>query len=54
MNADVRCGVGILYLKGTGPKPLLDIMFASTGVPSAAQAPVSTRGLHLEGHDGWQ
>ncbi len=44
MNADVRRGVGVLYLKGTGPKPPvgkppLDIMFASTAVPSAARAP---------------
>ena len=41
MNADVRHGIGILYLKGAertrptpkGEKTLLDIMFASTGAP---------------------
>ncbi len=38
MNADVRHGIGILYLKGSGGavqsgKPPLDIMFASTGAP---------------------
>lgn len=38
MNADVRHGIGILYLKGSGRlrqsgKPPLDIMFASTGAP---------------------
>ena len=38
MNADVRDGIGVLYLKGTGAKPPvgkppLDIMFASTGTP---------------------
>ncbi len=38
MNADVKCGIGILYLKGSGrtrpgKKPPLDIMFAATGAP---------------------
>jgi len=38
MNADVRHGIGILYLKGSGRtrpgvKPPLDIMFATTGTP---------------------
>jgi hypothetical protein len=38
MNADVRHGAGIVYLKGShrtrpGDKPPLDIMFASTGAP---------------------
>ena len=38
MNADVRHGAGIVYLKEShrtrpGDKPLLDIMFASTGAP---------------------
>ena len=38
MNADVRHGIGILYLKGSGRtrpgnKPPLDIMFATTGRP---------------------
>lgn len=38
MNADVRHGIGILYLKGSGrtrpgKKPPLDIMFATTGTP---------------------
>ena len=38
MNEDLRHGIGILYLKGSGrtrpgEKPLLDIMFASTGAP---------------------
>ena len=40
MNADVRFGIGILYLKGSGRsgqsgKPPLDIIFASTGAPKA-------------------
>ena len=38
MNADLRHGIGVLYLKGSGrtrpgKKPRLDIMFASTGAP---------------------
>jgi hypothetical protein len=38
MNEDVREGIGILYLKGSGrgskaKKPPLDIMFGSTGPP---------------------
>ena len=38
MNADVRRGIGVLYLKGSGrtrkgKKPPLDIMFACTGAP---------------------
>ena len=39
MNEDVRRGIGILYLKGSGRsqtgKPALDIMFSSTGSPEA-------------------
>jgi len=39
MNADVRHGLGILYLRGSGrtrdgEKPPLDILFASTGPPA--------------------
>lgn len=39
MNADLRHGIGILYLKGSGraqrgKKPPLDIMFASTAIKS--------------------
>ena len=37
MNADMRHGIGVLYLKGSGRtqkgKPPLDIMFATTGAP---------------------
>ena len=38
MNADLKDGIGVLYLKGSGrtrpgKKPPLDIMFASTGTP---------------------
>jgi len=38
MNADLRHGIGILYLKGPGldpreEKPPMDIIFASTGGP---------------------
>jgi hypothetical protein len=40
MNEDVRRGIGVLYLKGSGQtregeKPPLDIMFTSTGAPEA-------------------
>ena len=43
MNEDVRHGIGILYLKGSGrtregEKPPLDIMFASTGAPKVVQS----------------
>ncbi|MFQ6035147.1 MAG: hypothetical protein ACE5NM_04770 [Sedimentisphaerales bacterium] len=43
MNADLRHGIGIIYLKGSGRprqrgKPPLDIMFASTGAPKAIQS----------------
>ncbi|GAF78257.1 unnamed protein product, partial [marine sediment metagenome] len=43
MNEDVRQGIGILYLRGSGrtrqgEKPPLDIMFASTGSPRPADA----------------
>ena len=39
MNEDVSSGIGILYLRGSrltreGEKPLLDILFTSTGPPS--------------------
>lgn len=42
MNADLRHGIGILYLKGPGlnpkvEKPPMDIMFASTGGPKILQ-----------------
>lgn len=44
MNEDVRQGIGVLYLKGSGRtrkgrKPPLDIMFTSTGAPRAAAPP---------------
>ncbi len=40
MNEDLRCGIGVLYLKGSaqtreGDPPPLDIMFASTGPPKS-------------------
>jgi len=46
MNADLKHGIGILYLKGSGrtrpgKKPPLDIMFASTSAP---QKPSRTMG----------
>ena len=41
MNEDVRHGIGVLYLKGSGRtqtgKPPLDIMFATTGPPKPHQ-----------------
>lgn len=40
MNEDVRSGIGVVYLRGSGrtregQKPPLDIMFVSTGAPKA-------------------
>jgi len=57
MNADLRHGIGILYLKGSsrtrqGKKPPLDIMFASTGPPkiASASAPVDVFAAGEGGH----